>query len=77
MRLRQRTTAGEDQAMHCTHADGSPIADADMEAVRDAIWKNMVFFKWRRGDVLVIDNDAVSHGRMPYTGPRKIAVAWA
>ena len=63
--------------MHCTHADGSPIADADMDAVRDAIWKNMVFFKWRKGDVLVIDNDAVSHGRMPFRGPREIAVAWA
>jgi pimeloyl-ACP methyl ester carboxylesterase/alpha-ketoglutarate-dependent taurine dioxygenase len=75
--LRRRATADEDQAMHATHADGSPIAEGDMEAVRDAIWKNMVFFKWRRGDVLVIDNDSVSHGRMPYAGPRKVAVAWA
>ena len=69
--------AADDQAMHCTHGDGSPILESDMDAVRAAIWKNMVFFKWRRGDVLVIDNFAVSHGRMPYTGPRTVAVAWA
>ena len=77
VRLRRRAVPAEDHAMHCTHADGTPIADRDMDAVRAAIWKNMVFFKWRRGDVLVIDNDAVSHGRMPYTGPREVAVAWA
>ena len=66
-----------DQAMNCTFGDGSPISDADMEKVRSAIWKNMVFLPWRKGDVMVIDNFAVGHGRMPYTGPRSIAVAWA
>ncbi len=77
VRLRRRAVPDEDQAMHCTHGDGTPIADGDMDAVRDAIWQNMVFFKWRKGDVLIIDNDSVAHGRMPYTGPRQIAVAWA
>ena len=77
VRLEARAAGAEDQAMHCTFGDGTPIADDDMDAVRDAIWKNMVFFKWRRGDVLVIDNDAVAHGRMPYAGPRTVAVAWA
>jgi pimeloyl-ACP methyl ester carboxylesterase/alpha-ketoglutarate-dependent taurine dioxygenase len=77
VRLKERRVAVEDQAMHCTYGDGTPILDRDMDRVRDAIWKNMVFFKWRKGDVLVLDNDAVSHGRMPYSGPRTIAVAWA
>lgn len=67
----------EDQAMHCTYGDGTPIADEDMEAVRDAIWKNMVRFRWQVGDVVAIDNFAVSHGRMPYAGPRMITVCWA
>jgi pimeloyl-ACP methyl ester carboxylesterase/alpha-ketoglutarate-dependent taurine dioxygenase len=77
VRVRSRTSGDLDQAMHCTYGDGTPIPDGDMDRVRDAIWKNMVFFKWRQGDVLVIDNAAVAHGRMPYEGPRKIAVAWA
>jgi hypothetical protein len=63
--------------MHCTYGDGSPIPDADMRAVREAFWRNMVFPKWQRGDVVAIDNHAVAHGRMPYRGPRRIAVAWA
>jgi hypothetical protein len=77
VRLRAAFQDPMDQAMHCTFGDGTPIPDEDMDQVRDAIWKNMVCFPWRRGDVLVIDNDAVAHGRMPYRGPRTVAVAWA
>ncbi|APR84543.1 Hypothetical protein A7982_09892 [Minicystis rosea] len=77
VQLKVRTQGVEEQAMHCTYGDGTPISDSDMDAVREAIWTNMVFFKWRKGDVLVIDNDAVAHGRMPYNGPRTVAVCWA
>lgn len=75
--VKSRTAPREDQALHCTFGDGSEIPDSDMEAVREAIWKNLVAFKWRTGDVVAIDNFAVSHGRMPYKGPRRIAVCWA
>jgi len=27
--------------------------------------------------MVVIDNAAVSHGRLPYRGPRQVVVAWA
>ena len=63
--------------MDCTYGDGTPITTAEMEQVRDAIWKNLVAFSWQQGDVLAIDNFAVSHGRMPYQGPRQVAVCWA
>jgi alpha-ketoglutarate-dependent taurine dioxygenase len=69
--------AKDDLAMHCTHADGSEIADADVAHVLDVIWRHLVIVPWRRGDVVAIDNFAVSHGRLPYQGPRQIAVAWA
>jgi hypothetical protein len=32
-------------------------------------------FDWQRGDVLLIDNKLVSHGRQPYSPPRKIFAA--
>lgn len=67
----------DDLPMHCTYGDGTDIPDADMEAVRDAIWKNLVVTPWQRGDVLAIDNDSTGHGRMPFYGQRMIAVAWA
>ena len=75
--LKRRTKPIDDQAMQTTYGDGSPIPDADMEKVRDAIWKNLVAFRWQQGDVVAIDNRAVAHGRFPYAGPRKITVSWA
>lgn len=69
--------SADDRALHCTYADGREIPDADLEHLRDVIWRHMVRFRWRAGDVVAIDNYAVSHGRMPYRGPRRIAVAWA
>lgn len=74
----ERAFHGEDGiAMNCTYGDGSPITFAEMEAVRDAIWKNMRIVPWERGDILLIDNFRVAHGRMPYRGPRQIHVAWS
>jgi hypothetical protein len=70
-------TSTEDQALHCTHADGTQISDSDLEHVRDVIWKNMTIYKWERGDVVAIDNFSIAHGRMPYKGPRTVVVCWA
>ena len=69
--------SAEDQAMHVTYEDGREIPDEDVEAVREAIWRHMVIIPWHRGDILAIDNFSVSHGRLPYTGLRDIAVCWA
>jgi alpha-ketoglutarate-dependent taurine dioxygenase len=73
----ERRRPSEELAMHCTYLDGSPMPDEDIEAVREAIWKHLVISPWKKGDVVAIDNFAVSHGRLPYAGPRSIAVAWA
>ena len=32
-------------------------------------------FPWQRGDIILLDNMLVAHGRDPFRGPRKIAVA--
>jgi len=73
----QRRRPVDELAMQCTRADGGEIPREDMEVVREAVWRHMVVFPWRRGDVLAIDNYAVAHGRLPYHGPREIAVCWA
>jgi alpha-ketoglutarate-dependent taurine dioxygenase len=75
--LQRATRSSDDMAMHCTRVDGREIPDADVEAVREAVWKHLVIMPWRKGDVVAIDNQSVSHGRLPYAGPREIAVCWA
>ena len=75
--LQRRFVKSDGYAMNCTRLDGSEIPDADMEALRDAIWANLRVTPWQPGDVLVIDNHAVGHGRLPYKGQREIAACWA
>ncbi len=48
---------------HTSFADGSEIPLGHMNHVRDVIWRNMVFNRWRKGDILMIDNFRMSHGR--------------
>jgi alpha-ketoglutarate-dependent taurine dioxygenase len=75
--LNRARRSSVDQPMHCTYADGREIPDADMEHVRDVIWKHIVINPWKRGDIVAIDNHSVSHGRLPYEGPRQVCVCWA
>ncbi|CAN5419808.1 TauD/TfdA family dioxygenase [soil metagenome] len=75
--VKKLTTKDGDQAMNCTFRDGTPIPVAYVKHVEEVIWKNMVIFPWRKGDVLAIDNYSTSHGRLPYKGPREIQVCWA
>ncbi|WP_345744820.1 TauD/TfdA family dioxygenase [Streptomyces sp. ODS28] len=56
-------------------ADGRPIPDEYVIQVRDRGLDNAVNVDWHAGDVLLIDNVLVAHGRRPFTGPRRILVA--
>lgn len=59
------------------YGDGGPIPDAVMDHLRACYRAAVTRFDYRADDVLVIDNMLVSHGREPFTGPRRIAVAMA
>lgn len=59
------------------YGDGSPIADADVQAVRDAFEANQTGMHWQPGDVLILDNMRYAHGRMPFKGSRRLHVSMA
>jgi alpha-ketoglutarate-dependent taurine dioxygenase len=57
------------------YGDGSPIEDAVVEELRQAYRQETVAFPWQTGDLLMLDNMLVAHGREPYRGERKILAA--
>lgn len=69
---------GYKMALNTTFGDGTPITFQEMNEIRAAIHKNMVFSRWQKGDILCIDNFSTSHGRQPtYDKGRKVVVAWS
>lgn len=57
--------------------DGTPIDTATLEEIRNAYRAEAVWHRWQRGDVLLVDNVAVAHGRAPFRGERRIHVSMA
>lgn len=55
--------------------DGEPIAESVVTEIREAIDSETIRFPWRRGDILLIDNMLVAHGREPFEGDRKVLAA--
>jgi alpha-ketoglutarate-dependent taurine dioxygenase len=59
------------------YGDGTPIEAEMLDAIRAVYAQEMVLFRWEEGDVLMLDNMLVAHGRAPFSGPRKILVGMA
>jgi alpha-ketoglutarate-dependent taurine dioxygenase len=55
--------------------DETPIDVATLNHIRETMYRHATSFAWEKGDVLVLDNILVSHGRTPFVGPRKVLVA--
>jgi len=65
----------EEFPQYVTFADGSPIPDAYVEHIQRRGLDLAVDVPWRRGDLLLIDNVLVAHGRRPFEGERRVLVA--
>ncbi|HVR96263.1 MAG TPA: TauD/TfdA family dioxygenase [Thermoanaerobaculia bacterium] len=59
------------------YGDGSPIPDSVLDEIRDAFRQEMRSFAWRNGDLVLLDNMLVAHGRAPFSGPRRVLVGMA
>ena len=61
--------------LDCCFGDGSFIEVSMIEHVREVLRRETVPVKWQTGDVLIVDNILAAHGRMPFSGARKIVLA--
>ena len=67
--------AVEDLPYNTYYGDGSPIDPDDVAALFDAYDAETVAFSWQEGDVMMLNNMAVAHGRAPYRGDREVLAA--
>lgn len=57
--------------------DGGSIPAAAIETIAAALAAEEHTFTWRQGDILLVDNEVIAHGRRPFSGERAIDVAMA
>jgi alpha-ketoglutarate-dependent taurine dioxygenase len=69
--------ADDDLPTNTCYGDGSPIEPEVLDELRRAYQQETVSFPWQEGDIMLLDNMLVAHGRAPYVGPRRILVGMA
>lgn len=65
----------EELPRNAYYGDGSSIETSVLDEIREVYQRASVSFPWQEGDVLLLDNMLVAHGRKPFVGTRKIFVA--
>ncbi len=68
------TFAEEDLPRNVYFADGSAIEPEMISEILRVYEQEAVIFRWRAGDVLLIDNMLTAHGRKPFSGKRRVVV---
>jgi hypothetical protein len=66
---------GDKLPRNANMGDGSPIRSDDLASIRNAMSSLEVSFEWRSGDVLLLDNMQVGHGRKRFRGKRRVLAA--
>lgn len=67
-------TAEEDLPRNTYYGDGSPLEASALDEIRGAWDEKTERFPWQNGDVMLLDNMLVAHGRRPFVGPRRVVV---
>jgi hypothetical protein len=65
----------EEFPLGARHGDGTPLDPAALAHVREVMAAEVSLFPWQAGDLLVLDNVLAAHGRMPFSGARRVLLA--
>jgi len=71
------SVGSDDLPLQVAYGDGQPIEAEVHDQVREAYAAATMTRRWQTGDLLVVDNLLVAHGREPYEGDRLLMVSMA
>jgi alpha-ketoglutarate-dependent taurine dioxygenase len=66
---------GDGLPFNTRYGDGQPLDRPTVDLINDVYAACALRVPWQAGDVLVVDNIRMAHGRDPYQGERQILVA--
>lgn len=64
----------EDLPANTYYGDGTAFEPHVLDQLREIYSQETIRFQWMKGDLLLLDNMLVAHGRAPFVGPRQIVV---
>ena len=64
----------ENLPRHAYFGDGSPIGKDLLDEINRVYREEEIVFPWRSGDVLLLDNMLMAHGRKTFEGKRRVLV---
>jgi alpha-ketoglutarate-dependent taurine dioxygenase len=64
----------KDYPRHAYYGDGTAIESEVLAHIREAYEQETIVFPWQAGDVLMLDNMLMAHGRKPFAGARRVVV---
>lgn len=73
----RKLSGGKAFQMKVRMEDGAPIPGAVIRELLALHERHMADVRWQRGDVLLVDNTRVLHGRRAFEGPRDIFIRLA
>lgn len=62
---------------NASYGNGEPLEVEVLEHIREVYNFEKIKFTWHKGDVMILDNVLMAHGRETFKGERKVAVAMA
>lgn len=69
------TMKEEEFRLNSYYGDGTPLDQSALNHAREVMRRETVLVPWQVGDILILDNLLTAHGRMPFTGARRILLA--
>jgi alpha-ketoglutarate-dependent taurine dioxygenase len=73
--LEDTISRGENVRLNSFFGDGQEIPIEMLTSIRTVIAAETIPHRWKSDDILIVDNILTAHGRLPFSGARKIALS--